>query len=85
MAETVEGRAGITKRQRNLLIAHRLSKARELEGYSQKDAAEALQVSQAVFSNIELGKRQLAAWEVSILAELFGVDPRYLLGMRDTP
>lgn len=57
----------------------RLREAREYLGYSQEEAAKALDVSRPAITNIESGQRKVEALELDKLARLYGRPVSYLL------
>lgn len=68
------------------LIAERLRDAREQAGLSQGQAAKLLGMHRPTISEIEAGRRRLAADELTGFAELYGVSVAWLAGTRgDTP
>ena len=62
----------------------RLKEARKAAGYSQKDAAEAFDVSIGTYRNWEQGRVVMNGEQLMGAARLFGTDVDYLL-MMDTP
>ena len=67
-------------KNRRELIAFRLREARRLAGLSQSQVASLLDLHRPAISEIEAGRRKVTAEEVVILAELYEVDPKWLLG-----
>ncbi len=59
-------------------IAGRLRLARELAGLSQSQVARLLGLARPAISEIEAGRRRVAAEELSALAGIFGVDATWL-------
>ena len=64
-------------------IAKRLRRARELAGLSQAHVAGLLGVSRPAVSDLERGRRRVAAEELSILCDLYAVRSGWVLG--ETP
>ncbi|MCR5041627.1 MAG: helix-turn-helix transcriptional regulator [Clostridia bacterium] len=64
-------------------FADRLVSLRKAAGLSQKDAAEALGISQALLSHYERGIRECKLPFLIRLTEFFGVTADYLLGITD--
>ena len=62
------------------IIAFRLREARRLAGLSQLQAATLLDLHRPAISEIEAGRRKVTAEEIVVLAELYHVEPRWLLG-----
>lgn len=60
-------------------IAERLRRARELAGLSQAQAAKILGLHRPAISEIESGRRRVAAEEIKALAETYGVNVGWLL------
>ncbi|HLY14268.1 MAG TPA: helix-turn-helix transcriptional regulator, partial [Candidatus Limnocylindrales bacterium] len=56
-----------------------LKTARELSGYTQEDAAAELGIDNDTMSRWESGKRHIGAFELSIVAELYGATAAALL------
>lgn len=65
------------------LIAERLRIARERAGLSQGQAAKLLDMHRPTISEIEAGRRRVAADELGRFADLFGVNVAWLVGTRD--
>lgn len=61
------------------LIASRLRTARENSGLSQGQAAKLLGIHRPTLSEMEAGRRKVAAEEIAVLAELYGVDIEWLV------
>ena len=61
-------------------VAGRLRTARELAGLSQAQVAHQLGVHRPTVTEIEAGRRRVAAEELAQLAELYEVDVNWLLG-----
>ena len=61
--------------------AERFKQFRETLRLSQKDAAEAMQVTQTRVHYIESGKQDLTVHDLYFLARKYGVNPAYLLGI----
>jgi len=57
----------------------RLRDAREYLGYSQEEAAKALDVSRPAITNMESGQRNVQALELGKLARLYGRSVSYLM------
>lgn len=70
-------------KKRKELIAVRLKEARRLAGLSQQQVAILLNLHRPAISEIEAGRRKVTAEEIVILAELYQVEPSWLLGEGD--
>ena len=64
-------------------IASRLKDARSMSGLSQEQAAMKLGLQRPAISEIESGKRKVSAEEIIQFAELYKVDPSWLLLQED--
>lgn len=60
-------------------IAERLKLAREQSGLSQGQVAKKLDWHRPTISEIEAGRRRVAADEVAVLAKLYGVDVNWII------
>ena len=67
-------------KQRREIITFRLREARRLSGLSQSQVANILKVHRPAISEMEAGRRKVTAEEIVTLAELYQVDPKWLLG-----
>ena len=67
----------------NKVFAERLTEARVEKGIKQKDAAEALGLSQALLSHYENGIRECGLDFLGRAADYYGVSVDYLLGLTD--
>lgn len=65
------------------VLGHRLKKAREKKGYSQKDVAKWLGITSSSLSNYERGYRDPDTSILSQLADLYEATADYLLGRDD--
>ncbi len=65
---------------RRELIAFRLREARRLAGLSQAQVATLLDLHRPAITEIEAGRRKVTAEEIIVLAELYQVEPKWLLG-----
>ncbi len=65
--------------QQRTVIAERLKLAREQAGLSQGQVAVKLNWHRPTVSEIEAGRRRVAADEVGILAKLYGVDANWII------
>lgn len=63
----------------------RLREAREYLGYSQEEAARALNVSRPAITNMESGQRNVQALELAKLARLYGRSVDYLMSGVEEP
>ena len=63
----------------------RLRDLREDGDYKQKEIAALLGIDQRVYSNYELGKRDIPARFVCMLADHYGVSTDYIFGRTDDP
>jgi transcriptional regulator with XRE-family HTH domain len=68
------------KESRKQVIATRLREARTLAGLTQAQVAKRLGLHRPSISEAEAGNRAVTAEEVATLAELYDVDPSWLLG-----
>jgi len=59
----------------------RLKKAREYTGITQKEAANALKISQSAYAHYESGNREPNLETVAMLTKLFDVNSDWLLGL----
>lgn len=60
-------------------IAERLKMARELSGLSQAQAAKLLEVSRPTITEIENGRRNVSAQEISKFSDIYDVDSSWIL------
>jgi repressor LexA len=66
--------------------ANRLAELRTLKGYTQEEAAEAMNLSLGGYRKLEYGERRLKAEQIAIAAKAFGVpDSDVLEGTRTAP
>ena len=63
----------------------RIRALREDHDLKQRDVAERLHCSQQVYSNYELGQRDIPTSVLIALAELYQVSVDYLLGLTNNP
>ncbi len=66
--------------KRREIITFRLREARKLAGLSQSQVAKLLNLHRPAISEMEAGRRRVTAEEIIILAELYQVQPTWLLG-----
>ena len=64
---------------------HRLRSLREVRNLKQRDLAAYLNCSQQVYSNYELGQRDIPTEVLIKLSLLYEVSTDYLLGITDDP
>jgi transcriptional regulator with XRE-family HTH domain len=64
-------------------LAQRLRLAREQAGLSQGQVAKLLDMHRPTITEIEAGRRSVSAQELARFAELYAVDPDWLLGVDD--
>ena len=64
---------------------HRIRDLREDRDLKQRQLAEYLNCSQQVYSNYELGQRDIPTDVLIKLSEYYNVSVDYLLGLTDTP
>lgn len=64
---------------------HRIRDLREDHDLKQKDLAKILNCSQQVYSNYELGQRDIPTALLIQLSEYYHVSVDYLLGLTDNP
>lgn len=62
----------------------RLKELREDSDYVQKEVAAVLGIDQRVYSNYEIGKREIPTHYVIKLAEFYKTSTDYILGRTDT-
>ena len=67
------------------MIYERLRKLRESKDLTQKEVATALNCSQQVYSNYELGQRDIPTKVLISLAQFYHVSIDYILGLTDHP
>ncbi|CAB1059152.1 hypothetical protein D1BOALGB6SA_3910 [Olavius sp. associated proteobacterium Delta 1] len=67
--------------ERRKLIGSRLALARKRAGLSQSQVANELKLPRPSISEIEAGRRRVAADELVMFAELYSVDINWLAGM----
>ncbi len=63
----------------------RIRELREDRDLKQRDIAEALHCSQQVYSNYELGQRDIPTAVLIRLSEFYDVSADYILGISDNP
>ncbi len=66
-----------------IAIAARLRMAREAAGLSQGQAAKLMEMHRPTVSEIEAGRRRLAADELARFAETYGIGVAWLIGEHD--
>lgn len=64
---------------------HRIRDLREDRDWKQREIAQYLNCSQQVYSNYELGQRDIPTEILIRLSELYGVSVDYLLGLTSNP
>lgn len=64
---------------------HRIRDLREDRDWKQREVAQYLNCSQQVYSNYELGQRDIPTEILIRLSELYGVSVDYLLGLTPNP
>lgn len=67
------------------MVYKRIRDLREDKDITQKDMAKALNCSQQVYSNYELGQRDIPTDVLIRLAKFHKVSTDYILGLTDTP
>ena len=60
-------------------LAERIRESRELAGLSQGQAAKKLGMHRPTISEIEAGRRNVKADEITAFADLYGVEPSWLI------
>ena len=65
------------------MLRVRLRNARKSCGYTQKQVAEGIGVTESTYCGYETGKREPDALKISHLAQFLGVSGDYLLGLDD--
>ena len=68
-----------------LRIGQYIQRLRKAAGMTQKDLAEKLHCSQQVYSNYELGQRDIPTAVLIALSELYNVSVDYILGISNDP
>lgn len=64
-------------------VAQRLKQARELAGLSQSQAAKFMDLHRPTISEIEANRRKVSANELAQFAEIYRVEPNWLLGRNE--
>lgn len=67
------------------MVYRRIKDLREDHDLKQKDLAKALHCSQQVYSNYELGQRDIPTYILIALSDFYKVSVDYLLGISDNP
>lgn len=67
------------------MMYERIRALREDKDWTQKDMAKRLHCSQQVYSNYELGQRDIPTNILIKLAEIHGVSVDYILGLTNSP
>ncbi len=67
------------------MMYKRIRDLREDRDLTQKEMAKALNCSQQVYSNYELGQRDIPTDILIKLSKLYGVSVDYILGISDNP
>ncbi|TGL50813.1 XRE family transcriptional regulator [Leptospira wolffii] len=65
------------------LFMERLRLAREYAGLSQEQVSKLMKVTRPAITDIESGKRKVSTEELTLLSEIYGVSPMWLLGEND--
>ena len=63
----------------------RLRDLREDRDLVQKEVAAVLGIDQRVYSNYEIGKRELPTRFLTVLADFYGISTDYILGRTNNP
>lgn len=63
----------------------RLKDLREDKDLVQKEVAALLNIDQRVYSNYEIGKREIPTRFLIVLAKFYGTSVDYILGLTDNP
>lgn len=71
--------------QRGYIMYSRIRALREDNDYTQKKMAEVLHCYQQVYSNYELGQRDIPTDILIKLSEFYNVSTDYILGLTDNP
>jgi len=66
--------------ERRKLIASRLRLSREMAGLTQGQVATSLEWHRPTVSEIEAGRRRVSAEELTVLAEMYGVNVPWIVG-----
>ena len=67
------------------MIYRRIRDLREDHDLKQKDLAEILHCSQQVYSNYELGQRDIPTYVLIALSDFYKVSVDFILGISDNP
>ena len=67
------------------MVYRRIRDLREDRDLTQKDVASYLNCSQQVYSNYELGQRDIPTYVLIALSKFYNVSVDYILGLCDTP
>ena len=67
------------------MIYKRIRDLREDNDLTQREIARQLNCSQQVYSNYELGQRDIPTYILIKLSKFYGVSVDYILGLTDTP
>lgn len=67
------------------MVYRRIKDLREDHDLKQKDLAKILHCSQQVYSNYELGQRDIPTYILIALSDFYKVSVDYLLGISDNP
>lgn len=67
------------------MVYRRIKDLREDRDLRQKDLAKALNCSQQVYSNYELGQRDIPTGVLIALSNFYSVSVDYILGLSDIP
>ena len=67
------------------MVYKRIRDLREDNDYTQKEVAKILSCSQQVYSNYELGQRDIPTDILIKLSDLYDVSTDYILGVSDNP
>lgn len=75
----------MSSKETRAAVADRLREARELAGLSQGQVARLLGIHRPTVTEIEAGRRRVAAEELAQLADIYEVDASWLLGSSAEP
>lgn len=67
------------------MFSKRLKELRKKTGYTQKEMAQELNITQASYSNWERNKKKPTQEKLTVIADFFNVSTDYLLGQTDIP
>jgi len=66
-------------------LGKKLAEQRKINGFSQRELAKQLKISQQLLAAYELGQRRLHVFLLFKLSKILSVSTDYLLGIKDDP